>query len=66
MLKDRKMSDEKITKEQAAVFAGIDNIDIYSSEYVMIHELLNMVVLIANGEYEPEELKEDIFNSDFG
>jgi len=25
-----------------------------------------MVVLIANGEYEPEELKEDIFNSDFG
>ena len=61
------MSDEKVTKEQVAVFAGIDNkLDDYSSEYVMIHELLDTIVLVANGEYEPKELQEDIFNSNFG
>jgi len=61
------MSDLKVTKEQVAVFAGIDNkLDDYSSEYVMIHELLDTIVLVANGKYEPKELQEDIFNSNFG
>jgi len=56
-----KMSDEKVTKEQVAVFAGIDNkLDVY------IDELLDTIVLVANGEYKPEQLREDIFSSDFG
>ena len=54
------MSEEKVTKEQVAVFAGRDNkLDVY------IDELLDTIVLVANGEYEPEQLREDIFSSDF-
>jgi len=53
--------DEKVTKEQVAVFAGRDNkLDVY------IDELLDTIVSVANGEYEPKQLREDIFNSDFG
>ena len=52
------MSDEKVTKEQVAVFAGRDNkLDVY------IDELLDTIVSVANGEYQPGQLKEDIFNS---
>lgn len=66
MSKNYSEEEARVTKEQVAVFAGIDNkVDVYSSEYLMIHELLDTIVLIANGEYKPEELKEDIFDSEF-
>jgi len=55
------MSDEKVTKEQVAVFVGRDNkLDVY------IDELLDTIASVANGEYEPKQLREDIFSSDFG
>ena len=55
------MSDEKVTKEQVAVFVGRDNkLDVY------IDELLDTIALVANGEYEPKQLQEDIFSSYFG
>ena len=66
MSKNYSEEEARGTKEQVAVFAGIDNkVDVYSSEYLMIHELLDTIVLIANGEYKPGELKEDIFDSEF-
>lgn len=66
MSKNYSEEEARVTKKQVAVFAGIDNkVDVYSSEYLMIHELLDTIVLIANGEYKPEELKEDIFDSEF-
>ena len=66
MSKNYSEEEARVTKEQVAVFAGIDNkVDVYSSEYLMIHELLDTIVLIANGEYKPGELKEDIFDSEF-
>jgi cell fate (sporulation/competence/biofilm development) regulator YlbF (YheA/YmcA/DUF963 family) len=56
-----KMSDEKVTKEQVAMFVGRDNkLDVY------IDELLDTIASVANGEYEPKQLREDIFSSDFG
>jgi|TARA_R100001463_G_scaffold70568_1_gene124208 hypothetical protein len=61
MLKDRKMSDEKVTKEQVAVFAGRDN-----EPDVYIEELLDTIASVANGDYEPKQLREDIFSSYFG
>ncbi len=55
------MSDEKVTKEQVAVFAGRDN-----EPDVYIEELLDTIASVANGDYEPKQLREDIFSSYFG
>ena len=43
------------------MFAG----DVYRDNK-LLDELLETIVEVANGEYEPEQLKEDIFSSDFG
>ena len=53
--------EARVTKEQVVMFAG----DVYRDSK-LLDELLETIVEVANGEYEPEQLKEDIFSSDFG
>jgi len=53
--------EARVTKEQVVMFAG----DVYRDNK-LLDELLETIVEVANGEYEPEQLKEDIFSSDFG
>jgi len=61
-MKGLEISEEeaRVTKEQVVMFAG----DVYRDNK-LLDELLETIVLVANGEYEPKQLQEDICNSDF-